>query len=461
MYNKKSQISRGRNSPLPNSAQSSRKMIWTVCAFCVTMALFVLMYELLGPLGPIPFPPPSPTPTPTTQPQSQPEIELNYLNNSVIFLTGIVGFIGFHTTKEILTNENFHNITIIGFDNFDGSNPYYPGQLKEERFKVLQSLILSRNNKLTIIKGNLDNRTEIEGALGLDRSINNKFTHILHLAAQAGVRYSSENPYVYAKSNVNGFLNLLEYIARTNPNIPIVYASSSSVYGMSGLSRSNEAEARKDGSKVDLNNVQINSENDLGIMPESVYAATKKSDELLSWTYHKLYNMNFIGLRFFTVYGSYGRPDMAYMIFAKNMFLDKPIKLFNNGNMKRDFTHVSDIVNGIIRSLNYIKYNTDNFEESNVWEIMNLGNGNPRLVMDLVNILKDSFSNQNYNRIEKVNNKPNGDVFTTYANVTKANVLLGYKPNISLEEGIKQFAQWFEKDRNDPNSQFVKTYINM
>ena len=311
-----------------------------------------------------------------------------------ILVTGGAGFIGFHVTKALLERGN--NVVII--DNF---NDYYDVKLKEARIKEL-----GKNNNLDVIKADISDYDAINNIFK-----KHKFNKICHLAAQAGVRYSLENPFAYEKSNILGTLVTLE-MARKHNIKDFVFASSSSVYG---------------------NNKKIPfSENDNVDKPVSLYAATKKSSELLAYTYYHLYGLNCTGLRFFTVYGEFGRPDMALFKFVKNILEDKPIDVYNNENMKRDFTYISDITNGILAAI----------DNPFPYEIINLGNGKPIELSYFIECIENALGKK---AIKNMLPMQSGDVKITHADIKKAEKLLNYKPKIKIEEGIKRFVEWYKK----------------
>ena len=311
------------------------------------------------------------------------------------FITGSAGFIGYHVAKTLL--ELGH--TIVGFDNF---NDYYSPDLKERRNEQL----LSYNNFIEF-RGDLIDYPLIENILK-----KHNIERVCHLAAQAGVRNSIKNPFQYQQSNLEGHLNILEACRHSGVS-RLIYASSSSVYGGN--------------KKVPFN------EKDLVDEPVSLYAATKKANELMSHTYTHLYNLQTIGLRFFTVYGPWGRPDMAYWLFTEAMLSGKPIKVFNNGDMKRDFTYIDDIVSGCVEAL--IAENLD------IYEIFNLGNNKPESLMGFINILSKYL-----NIKPKIDFLPMqaGDVPITYADIKTAENKLKYRPITSLENGLKSFVDWYK-----------------
>lgn len=290
-----------------------------------------------------------------------------------ILITGVAGFIGYHLAKRLL----LEGIKVIGFDNL---NSYYDINLKNERLEILKEY-----NKFQFIKGDLANKNEIEAIF-----INNKVDIVVNLAAQAGVRYSIDNPEEYIQSNIVGFFNILE-CCRFYPVKHLIYASSSSVYG---------------------ENVKVPfSTKDKVDRPVSLYAATKKSNELMAYSYSKLYNINATGLRFFTVYGPLGRPDMAYFSFAEKIINDMPIKIYNNGDMYRDFTYIDDIVEGIIRILS----NPPIPDECGVcYKIYNIGNNKPEKLVDFIEILEKVLKKK---AIKEFLPMQPGDVYQTCADV--------------------------------------------
>lgn len=308
-----------------------------------------------------------------------------------VLVTGGAGFIGAHVAQKLQER----GYTVIVVDNF---NTYYDPQLKEARLKNL----VGENAQIY--------RVDIADKTALDNIFKeNKIDVICHLAAQAGVRYSLENPHIYEESNVAGTLNLLE-CARQYGVDNFVFASSSSVYG------NNKEIPFKEEHKTEE--------------PASLYAATKKATELLAYSYHKLYGINAAGLRYFTVYGPWGRPDMALFKFTKNILEEKKIDVYGNGNMERDFTYVDDIAEGTILAL----------EKDISWDIINLGYGSPVPLMRFIDL------------IEKHTGKPAqknflpmqpGDVKRTYADTTKAKDILGWQPDTDIEKGIARFISWY------------------
>jgi UDP-glucuronate 4-epimerase len=315
-----------------------------------------------------------------------------------ILLTGAAGFIGFHTAKALLERGD----KVIGIDNL---NDYYDPSLKTSRLEIL-----TKHPDFVFHRQNIEDPLQIEQA---------RIDAICHLAAQAGVRYSIENPLTYEKSNMLGTLNILEF-ARNNSIRSVVFASSSSVYGNSKQVPFKETE------KLDE--------------PISLYAATKKANELYFHVYNHLFNINSVGLRFFTVYGPWGRPDMAYFKFTKSILENKPIDVYNNGEMKRDFTYVDDIVSGVVASIDLVTSKTRN--NDNIYEIMNLGRGEPVNLMDFISEIENSTGRH---AIRQMKPMQQGDVNQTYSDTTKAKALLGYEPKTSIRQGISRFVEWYKE----------------
>lgn len=345
-------------------------------------------------------------------------------NNKTILITGSAGFIGSNLVKELLkTNEK---INIIGFDSV---NDYYDVSIKEYRLREIEKLAESKPDcKYTFIKGNLADKALIEKIYA-----EYKPDIVLNLAAQAGVRYSITNPDAYIESNIIGFYNILE-ACRNHPVEHLVYASSSSVYG------GNKKVPFSTDDKVDN--------------PVSLYAATKKSNELLAHAYSKLYNIPSTGLRFFTVYGPAGRPDMAYFGFTNKLVKGETIKIFNYGNCKRDFTYVDDIVEGVKRVMMSPpeKKNGEDGLPIPPYKIYNIGNNNPENLLDFVQILSEELVRagvlpQDYDfdaHKELVPMQP-GDVPVTYADTSALEADFGFKPSTSLREGLRRFAEWYKE----------------
>jgi UDP-glucuronate 4-epimerase len=330
-----------------------------------------------------------------------------------ILVTGTAGFIGFYVAGRLL--EAGHEV--VGLDNI---NDYYDVRLKYARLletgiatnqiKYGQLTRSGKYPKYRFIRLNLEERANMENLFAEE-----KFDRVCHLAAQAGVRYSIENPYAYIDSNIVGFINVLE-CCRHNKIEHLVYASSSSVYGMNG--------------KVPF------SENDRVDYPVSLYAATKKANELTAHTYSHLYQLPTTGLRFFTVYGPWGRPDMAPMLFAKAIDEGKAIKVFNNGNLSRDFTYIDDIVEGVVRIMNHVPAKDD---EHPCYRILNIGNSQPVRLMDFIRTLEAAIGKK---AVLEMHPMQKGDVYQTYADTNKLEKLTGYKPQVNLEVGIKNFIEW-------------------
>lgn len=309
-----------------------------------------------------------------------------------ILVTGGAGFIGFHVARALL--ERGDKVVII--DNF---NDYYDPKLKHARIAQIK-----KYKSLTIIRADISNYKVMEKIFK-----KHGFDKICHMAAQAGVRYSLKNPLQYEKSNNLGMLTLLE-LARIYGIKDIVYASSSSVYG------GNKKTPFSEKDRVDN--------------PVSLYAATKKCNELYAYVYHKLYGLNCTGLRFFTVYGPWGRPDMALFKFVKNITEDKPIKVYNNGKMKRDFTYISDIVNGVLAAI----------DNPYPYEIINLGNNKPIELNKFIELIEKALGKKAKKKMAPMQK---GDVIETFADIEKAKKLLKFKPEVKIEEGIRKFVEWY------------------
>ncbi len=340
------------------------------------------------------------------------------LNNKTILVTGSAGFIGYYLTKRLL--EEIKNVKVIGFDSV---NDYYDVSLKEWRLKQLE-----KYNNFRFIKGNLADK-ELVNKVFKDY----KPSVVVNLAAQAGVRYSIDHPDVYIESNIIGFYNILE-ACRYNPVEHLVYASSSSVYG------GNTKVPFSTDDKVDN--------------PVSLYAATKKSNELLAHCYSKLYNIPSTGLRFFTVYGPAGRPDMAYFGFTNKLINGETIKIFNYGNCKRDFTYVDDIVEGIIRIMQGApeKVNGEDGLPLPPYAVYNIGNSNPENLLDFVNILQEELirakvlpEDYDFESHKELVAMQAGDVPVTYADTSALEKDYGFKPHTPLREGLRKFAEWYKE----------------
>ena len=340
------------------------------------------------------------------------------IEGKTILVTGAAGFIGANLSKRLL--EEFNVEKVIGFDSV---NEYYDVKIKEYRLNELM-----KYPKFEFIKGNLADKELINKIFE-----ENKPQVVVNLAAQAGVRYSITNPDAYIEANLIGFYNILE-ACRNNPVEHLVYASSSSVYG------SNKKVPYSTDDKVDN--------------PVSLYAATKKSNELLAHAYSKLYNIPSTGLRFFTVYGPAGRPDMAYFGFTNKLIKGETIKIFNFGNCKRDFTYVDDIVEGVIRVMQGApeKKNGEDGLPIPPYAVYNIGNSNPENLLDFVQILQEELIRakvlpEDYDfesHKELVPMQP-GDVPVTFADTSALERDFGYKPSTSLREGLRKFAEWYKE----------------
>ena len=333
-----------------------------------------------------------------------------------ILVTGVAGFIGAFLCKKLLETSKDE---IVGIDNL---NDYYDVSLKESRLEMLSSY---KNFKF--VKGDISNKEFVEKLFE-----DHKFDVVVNLAAQAGVRYSIDHPDIYIQSNIFGFYNILE-ACRNHPIKHLVYASSSSVYG------GNEKVPFSVKDKVDN--------------PVSLYAATKKSDELLAHAYSKLYNIPTTGLRFFTVYGPMGRPDMAYFSFTNKLIKSETIEIFNYGNCKRDFTYIDDIVEGIARVMKKAPEKKDGEDGLPIppYRLYNIGNNKPENLLDFVNILSDELiragvlpKNYDFEAHKKLVPMQPGDVPVTYADTSDLERDFEYKPSTPLREGLRKFAEWYK-----------------
>ena len=332
-----------------------------------------------------------------------------------ILITGAAGFIGFHLSKRLISE----NIDVYGIDNL---NDYYDTTLKDSRLEELQNISKKHKGDFYFTKLDLANRDDLHQYMA-----KNKFTVIINLAAQAGVRYSIENPSAYVDTNLVGFGNILEGCRHSNVG-HLVYASSSSTYG--------------------LNTRQPYNVNEPVNHPLSLYAATKKANELMAHTYSHLFKLPTTGLRFFTVYGPYDRPDMALQKFARAIMSGETIQVFNHGNHKRDFTYIDDIVNGIIKvikkpALPNIDWNSDKPDPSSSsapYRIYNIGNSNPVNLKDYIFELEKNLKKEAIKQYLPI--QP-GDVPDTFADISSLIEEFDYRPTISVEEGIKRFSDWF------------------
>jgi len=328
-----------------------------------------------------------------------------------ILVTGAAGFIGFHLAKKLCESD----WNVIGLDNL---NNYYDVKLKNDRLNILLPYSNFKFHKLDLVdRGSIKKIFEEQ-----------KFDYVVNLAAQAGVRYSLENPYAYVDSNLSGFLNILEG-CRHNPIKHLIYASSSSVYG--------------------ANTKMPFSVHDNVDHPVSLYAATKKANELMAHTYSNLYKIPTTGLRFFTVYGPWGRPDMALFIFTKRIAEGKPIDVYNNGKMRRDFTYIDDIVDGIIKLIPSIpkpnpNWNGDDPDSATSfapYRLYNIGNNQPVELLRFIEIIEEKLGKKAIKNFMPI--QP-GDVPATYANVDDLIDAVGFKPNTPIEKGISKFVEWFK-----------------
>lgn len=332
------------------------------------------------------------------------------LQNKIIMVTGAAGFIGSNLCKKLL--ESIPGITILGVDNM---NDYYDVDLKVDRLVDLYNY----KDRFVFYRNDISNMHDLD-------SLFNQYKPevVVNLAAQAGVRYSITNPDVYIQSNINGFYNILECCRKYRVE-HLVFASSSSVYG------SNKKVPYSTEDKVDN--------------PVSLYAATKKANELFAHAYSKLYKIPCTGLRFFTVYGPMGRPDMAYFKFANKMVKGEAIQIYNNGDMYRDFTYIDDIVTGVVKVMQKIPEVT---EDGAAYKIYNIGNNSPSSLMNFINILEKSLISEGV--IKKPAKKEflpmqDGDVYQTYADVSELERDFDFKPSTSLETGLRNFAKWFKE----------------
>ena len=330
-----------------------------------------------------------------------------------IIVTGAAGFIGFHLCKRLL-KEGYK---VFGIDNFDS---YYDVKLKKDRYKFLKTKY--NNNNFKLFKGELEDKKFLN-------KIFNKYKPktVINLAAQAGVRYSIENPSAYIQSNLVGFANILEGCRIYNIE-HLIYASSSSVYGGN--------------TKFPF------SENDNVDHPISLYAATKRSNELMAHTYSHLYNLPTTGLRFFTVYGPWGRPDMALFLFTKSIIQGKPINVFNHGKMIRDFTYIDDVIEGIYRLIlkspkKNIKLKDNNNLPSESWapfKLFNVGNSNPISLIEYIEAIENCL---NLKAIKNYMEMQPGDVSKTFSDTKLLENFIDFKPSTKIEEGVKKFVDWY------------------
>lgn len=342
-------------------------------------------------------------------------------------VTGTAGFVGFHLAERLLSRGD----EVIGIDNI---NDYYDIDLKFARLSESgidrdqvdwnKEVLSSKHNCYKFIRMNLEDKDELMSLCEKE-----DFDVIVHLAAQAGVRYSITNPDAYAQSNLVSFLNILEVSRHVNIK-HLVYASSSSVYGLNGVMPFSVKHC------VDH--------------PISLYAASKKANELMAHTYSHLYNIPTTGLRFFTVYGPWGRPDMAYFLFTDAIINSKPIKVFNHGKMQRDFTYIDDITNGIVNVIDVPATPNENWDAKNPdpsnstapYRIYNIGNNNPVELMKFINVLEECLGKE---AIIKMEGMQDGDVTATWANIDDLLKNFNYRPSTTIETGLKNFTDWYQE----------------
>ena len=345
------------------------------------------------------------------------------LKNKTVFVTGAAGFIGSNLVLELLKNHS--PIKLVGIDNL---NDYYDVSIKKWRLREIDKAVAAHpDSQWTFVKGDISDRDAVDGIFAQYHP-----DIVVNLAAQAGVRYSITNPDAYIQSNLIGFYNILE-ACRHNPVAHLVYASSSSVYG------TNKKVPYSTEDKVDN--------------PVSLYAATKKSNELMAHAYSKLYNIPSTGLRFFTVYGPAGRPDMAYFGFTNKLLQGETIQIFNYGNCQRDFTYIDDIVEGVIRVMQGApeKKNGEDGLPIPPYAVYNIGNQNPENLLDFVDILQQELisagvlpSDYDFEAHKELVPMQPGDVPVTYADTAPLERDFGFKPSTDLRTGLRKFAQWYK-----------------
>jgi UDP-glucuronate 4-epimerase len=323
------------------------------------------------------------------------------MSDQPILVTGAAGFVGFHVARALLAEGR----RVVGLDNL---NDYYDLALKQSRLDILCA-----EPRFEFVKADLADRAAIATLFAA-----HKFANVIHLAAQAGVRYSIDHPHAYADANLEGFINVLEG-CRHNACRHLIYASSSSVYG--------------NNSKLPF------SVNDRTDHPISLYAATKKANELMAHCYSHLYRLPVTGLRFFTVYGPWGRPDMAMYLFTKAIVEDRPIRLFNHGKMRRDFTHIGDIVRGVLKLVDLVPQASA--EPGSVpARLYNIGNNRPEELLHVVSLLEQELGREA--RKEMLPMQP-GDVMETFADIEELTRDTGFRPSISIEDGVRDFVAWY------------------
>lgn len=326
-------------------------------------------------------------------------------------VTGAAGFIGYHLSERLLAEGH----EVVGIDNL---NSYYDPALKTARLAQLEN-----QKGFEFIKAALEDQDTLEGLFA-----KYDFAHVFHLGAQAGVRYSLENPRAYIDANISGTLNILECCRHSQSLKHLIYASSSSVYGM--------------------NTKQPFATDDPVDHPVSLYAATKKSNELMAHTYSHLYGIPATGLRFFTVYGPWGRPDMAYWLFTQAITENRPIKVFNQGKMQRDFTYIDDIVEGIVRLMGHLpkpETGEESQRPSRSWaphRIYNIGNNQPVALGEFIATIEDALGKKAEKEMHPM--QP-GDVLATWADIDDLQAAIGYSPSTPLAEGIEKFVSWYRR----------------
>jgi UDP-glucuronate 4-epimerase len=328
------------------------------------------------------------------------------MSDQPILVTGAAGFVGFHVARELLAEGR----RVVGLDNL---NDYYDPALKQSRLEILR-----REPRFEFVKIDLADRSAI-ATLFATRG----FASVIHLAAQAGVRYSIDQPHAYADANLEGFINVLEG-CRHNGCRHLIYASSSSVYG---------------------NNAKLPfSVNDRADHPISLYAATKRANELMAHSYSHLYRLPVTGLRFFTVYGPWGRPDMAMYLFTKAIVEGQPIKLFNHGKMRRDFTHIGDVARGVLKLVDLVPQASG--ESGSVpAKLYNIGNNKPEELLHVVSLLEQALGREA--RKEMLPMQP-GDVLETFADIEELMRDTGFRPSTSIEDGVRDFVAWYRDHYN-------------
>ena len=332
-----------------------------------------------------------------------------------VLVTGNAGFIGFHVARRLIERGD----DVVGFDVV---NDYYDPTLKEARLRLLEAAAGNQGGSYNFIRANLADRSAVEACFS-----DNKFDRVIHLAAQAGVRYSLENPHSYVESNIIAFTNILE-ACRYSSVAHLTYASTSSVYGAN--------------TKMPFN------EHGFADHPLQFYAATKRANELMAHSYSNLFNLPTTGLRFFTVYGPWGWPDMALFLFTKNILEGKPIPVFNNGNHTRDFTYVEDIAEGVIRASDAVAKPNPDWDGDNPdpatsrapFRIYNIGNSSPVRLSDYIAALEEALGRKAEKTLLPL--QP-GDVPDTYADVSDLVSQLGYKPAMPVREGVRRFIEWY------------------